>query len=264
MGRRLPTTAASPSAHRSASPSNTSSTSSSPTKPSRSTSCVTANRSSSPCPSNRCAASCPLQSTTTRSRTLSTAVLRLWASPSRTLCPPHRPWPRGPIPPHPTHHLTHATWQLPARVGRGLDVGCASGTSPHLLTPSHAISRCLPRSHLLFSSISDAPQDLVHLALTGVQRRPDEQPVILSKCFPSRRTAGYLHMADRQVGSRAFSRLLAPSRAFSRLLTPSHAFSSMHMADPAGGERQRPAGAQPAADVRPSARAARDERVCRV
>lgn len=47
--------------------------------------------------------------------------------------------------------------------------------------------------------IADAPQDLVHLALTGVQRRADEQPVILSRCFPSRRTAGYTHMADRQV-----------------------------------------------------------------
>ena len=47
--------------------------------------------------------------------------------------------------------------------------------------------------------IADAPQDLVHLALTGVQQQPDEQPVILSRCFPSRRTAGYAHMADRQV-----------------------------------------------------------------
>ena len=49
--------------------------------------------------------------------------------------------------------------------------------------------------------LADAPQDLVHLALTGVQNRPNEQPVILSKCFPSRRTAGYSHMADRQVVS---------------------------------------------------------------
>ena len=49
--------------------------------------------------------------------------------------------------------------------------------------------------------MQDAPQDLVHLALTGVQTHEDEQPVILSRCFPSRRTAGYTHMADRQVVS---------------------------------------------------------------
>ena len=30
---------------------------------------------------------------------------------------------------------------------------------------------------------------------------PDEQPVILSRVFPSRATAGYTHMADRQVVS---------------------------------------------------------------
>ena len=47
--------------------------------------------------------------------------------------------------------------------------------------------------------MSDSPQDLVNLALTGLARRADEQPVILSKCFPSRRTTGYSHMADRQV-----------------------------------------------------------------
>jgi len=45
----------------------------------------------------------------------------------------------------------------------------------------------------------DAPQDLVHLTLTGIQRLPDEQPVILSRIFPSRHTAGYSHMADRQL-----------------------------------------------------------------
>jgi len=49
--------------------------------------------------------------------------------------------------------------------------------------------------------MSDAPQDLVHLALTGVQQATGEQPVILSRCFPSRRTAGYLQMTDRQVVS---------------------------------------------------------------
>jgi S1-C subfamily serine protease len=49
--------------------------------------------------------------------------------------------------------------------------------------------------------MQDAPQDLVHLALTGVQRRKDEQPVILSRCFPSKRTAGYSHLADRHVMS---------------------------------------------------------------
>jgi len=48
---------------------------------------------------------------------------------------------------------------------------------------------------------ADAPQDLVHLAMTGVQTRPDEQVVVLSRCFPSKTTAGYSHMADRQVVS---------------------------------------------------------------
>ena len=47
----------------------------------------------------------------------------------------------------------------------------------------------------------DAPQDLVHLTLTGIQRLRDEQPVILSRIFPSRHTAGYSNMADRQVVS---------------------------------------------------------------
>jgi hypothetical protein len=28
---------------------------------------------------------------------------------------------------------------------------------------------------------------------------PDEQPVILSRCFPSRETTGYTHLADRRV-----------------------------------------------------------------
>jgi len=46
---------------------------------------------------------------------------------------------------------------------------------------------------------ADAPQDLVHLTLTGVPRYEDEQPVVLSRCFPSKATAGYTHMADRQV-----------------------------------------------------------------
>ena len=46
---------------------------------------------------------------------------------------------------------------------------------------------------------ADAPSDLVHLALTGVQRLQQEQPVILSRCFPSKSTAGYTNMADRQV-----------------------------------------------------------------
>ena len=57
-----------------------------------------------------------------------------------------------------------------------------------------------PLTHLL--NQADAPSDLVHLALTGVQKLQQEQPVILSRCFPSKSTAGYTNMADRQVHTR--------------------------------------------------------------
>ncbi|KAL1524518.1 hypothetical protein AB1Y20_019411 [Prymnesium parvum] len=47
--------------------------------------------------------------------------------------------------------------------------------------------------------MADAPQDLVHTALTGIRQRPGEQAVILSRCYPSERTAGYTNLNDRQV-----------------------------------------------------------------
>ncbi len=47
--------------------------------------------------------------------------------------------------------------------------------------------------------MADAPPELVHLTITGIQSRDDEQPVILSRCFPSKETAGYLHLSDRRV-----------------------------------------------------------------
>ena len=32
-----------------------------------------------------------------------------------------------------------------------------------------------------------------------MRERPDEQPVILSRCYPSKHTAGYAQLSDRQV-----------------------------------------------------------------
>lgn len=46
---------------------------------------------------------------------------------------------------------------------------------------------------------SDAPSDLVNLALHGLQTQPEEQPVMLSKCFPSELTAGYSMLNERIV-----------------------------------------------------------------
>lgn len=47
--------------------------------------------------------------------------------------------------------------------------------------------------------MADAPQELVNVALTGIQSIPDEQAIILSRCYPSKRTAGYTNLHDRQV-----------------------------------------------------------------
>ena len=49
--------------------------------------------------------------------------------------------------------------------------------------------------------MADAPPDLVHLTLSGIQQSPGEQPVILSRCFPGKHTAGYTHLSDRRVVS---------------------------------------------------------------
>lgn len=46
---------------------------------------------------------------------------------------------------------------------------------------------------------SHAPFRLVELALTGERQHADEQPVVLSHCFPSQRTAGITTLNDRQV-----------------------------------------------------------------
>merc|ERR1712087_223004 len=37
------------------------------------------------------------------------------------------------------------------------------------------------------------------LTLSSLPTRADEQPVILSRCFPSKQTAGYLTLHDRRV-----------------------------------------------------------------
>lgn len=47
--------------------------------------------------------------------------------------------------------------------------------------------------------MSDAPHELVELVLSGIQQLADEQPVILSRVFPSRRTAGLTGLSDRRV-----------------------------------------------------------------
>jgi len=47
--------------------------------------------------------------------------------------------------------------------------------------------------------LSDAPQELVELAMSGIQTKPGEEPVIFSRCFPSRRTAGFTGLTDRRV-----------------------------------------------------------------
>lgn len=49
--------------------------------------------------------------------------------------------------------------------------------------------------------LSDAPQELVHVTLTGIRQEIDEQPVILSRCYPSQQTAGYANLNDRRVVS---------------------------------------------------------------
>ena len=45
----------------------------------------------------------------------------------------------------------------------------------------------------------DAPTDLVHLCMSGTRREAGEEVVVLSRCYPSRHTAGYTHLNDRQV-----------------------------------------------------------------
>ncbi|CAE8584855.1 unnamed protein product, partial [Polarella glacialis] len=45
----------------------------------------------------------------------------------------------------------------------------------------------------------DGPHDLVTLALVGLRKHPEEQVVILSKCLPNERTAGYSSLDNRQV-----------------------------------------------------------------
>lgn len=45
----------------------------------------------------------------------------------------------------------------------------------------------------------DAPHQLVALALAGTPNYEEEHPVILSRCFPSERTAGYQMLMDRRV-----------------------------------------------------------------
>ena len=46
--------------------------------------------------------------------------------------------------------------------------------------------------------MSDAPHELVNLVMAGIAALPDEQPVILSRIFPAKLTAGYSAMMDRR------------------------------------------------------------------
>ncbi len=47
--------------------------------------------------------------------------------------------------------------------------------------------------------LSDAPHELVELTLSGIPSVPEERPVIMSRCFPSKMTAGYSSLTDRRV-----------------------------------------------------------------
>tara|TARA_B110001452_G_C15220824_1_gene423251 strand:- start:152 stop:604 length:453 start_codon:yes stop_codon:yes gene_type:complete len=47
--------------------------------------------------------------------------------------------------------------------------------------------------------MQDAPHDLVNLALSGIATLDEEQPIILTRIFPSKCTAGYSGMTDRRV-----------------------------------------------------------------
>ncbi|CAJ1424193.1 unnamed protein product [Effrenium voratum] len=47
----------------------------------------------------------------------------------------------------------------------------------------------------------DAPVDLLMMQREGMKKDPEEQIVILSKCFPSKRTAGYSLLNERRVVS---------------------------------------------------------------
>lgn len=47
--------------------------------------------------------------------------------------------------------------------------------------------------------MGDTPHELMQLMLDGMQTVPDEQPVVLSHCFPSRKTAGYSSFIDQRV-----------------------------------------------------------------
>lgn len=49
--------------------------------------------------------------------------------------------------------------------------------------------------------LHDAPVDLVMLQKEGMKKHAEEQIVILSKCYPSRRTAGYSLLNERRVAS---------------------------------------------------------------
>eukprot|EP00434_Breviolum_minutum_P018982 symbB.v1.2.016735.t1/scaffold1281.1/size129568/3 len=49
--------------------------------------------------------------------------------------------------------------------------------------------------------LHDAPVDLVMLQKEGMRKDPEEEIVILSKCYPSRRTAGYSLLNERRVSS---------------------------------------------------------------
>ena len=116
-----------------------------------------------------------------------------------------------------------------------------------------------PLTHLL--NQADAPSDLVHLALTGVQKLQQEQPVILSRCFPSKSTAGYTNMADRQVHTRmhacihTYGRLAggerqwAPRPQRSYLLPRNHLLDVITSSASSGGERQWAPSPQRASNV---------------
>lgn len=47
--------------------------------------------------------------------------------------------------------------------------------------------------------MADAPHELVSLVMSGIASQPQEQPVILSRIFPSKPTAGYSAMTDRRI-----------------------------------------------------------------
>jgi len=47
--------------------------------------------------------------------------------------------------------------------------------------------------------LSQAPHELIELALSGLPKKPNERPVILCRCFPAGRTAGYSVHVDRRI-----------------------------------------------------------------